>query len=49
MAEIDPVGRRLKNDFVQADDIAFPERSDFDFVRMSTGLANNVLDGDGST
>src|SRR5579864_5356262 len=46
VAEVDAVGWGFEDDFVQADDLAFAERSDLDAFRLLSGVAEDVLEGD---
>ena len=54
MAEIDAVGGGFEDDFVQADDFAFAEGSDFEVSgaagrHFSAGFADQILERDGGT
>jgi len=44
VAEVDAVGRRFEDDFVQADYIAFAEGCDLDIFSVATGLADHLLE-----
>jgi hypothetical protein len=46
MTEIDSVGRRFEDDFVQADYVAFAEGCDFYLFFAAAGLANDLLERD---